>query len=286
MSKNSSFAHDIKTQLLSLTIKPECCKSSFITGTELFAGKRKNAFSDAVAEYVGALRSKKRRSFFDESAVKGYVSEEKNGQRYPAGSGMVCQSCLSHLIRGAFMVAGRASKTEENLHLELVMPSEVCAEAVTALLDGIYLKPKSTVRRGELLLYYKKADSVEDFLSFIGAQTASFEIMNDVIVRELRCEANRQKNCDTTNLKRAVEAASLQLAAINSIISHEGSLDGLSAPLRETAKIRLENPIESLEEITDLHVDRISKSGVSHRLYKIMSYARTKGYVSDTRGDK
>ncbi len=279
MEEKVTFAEEIKKQLLALAIKPECCKSSFICGVEIFERKRKNAFSDAVSEYVEHLKSKKRRSFFDENEVKGYVKSEKDGFIYPEESGMVCEGCRSHLIRGAFLVAGRASKTEKGLHLEMLMPSRKTAEVLSELLKDVGLEPKYTERRGEMLLYYKKADTVEDFLSFIGAQNASFEIMNDVILKAIRCSANRQKNCDTTNLRRAVEAASVQLSAINSIVENEGSLDGLSLSLRETAKIRLENPIESLEEITDLHVDKISRSGVSHRLCKIVSYARSKGYI-------
>lgn len=279
MAESITFAEEIKKQLLTLSIKPECCKSSFICGVETFARKRKNAFTEAIDDYVAHLRSRKRRSFFDENAVKGYVKAERDGEVYPEKSAMVCENCLPCLIRGAFLVSGRASKSEENLHLEMVMPSMAAADAVTELLGGMGLKPKFTVRRGEKLLYYKKADTVEDLLSFIGAQSASFEIMNDVIIKAIRCSANRQKNCDTTNLKRAVDAAALQLKAINSIIASEGGLDGLSAALRETAAIRLENPIESLEEITDLHIDRISRSGVNHRLNKIVGYAVSKGYI-------
>lgn len=279
MEEKVTFAEEIKKQLLTLQIKPECCKSSFICGVETFERRRKNSFSEAVAEYVEHLKSKKRRSFFDENAATGYVKTEKDGCFLPEKSGMVCEGCLSHLIRGAFLVAGRASKTDKSLNLEMVMPSLGAANAVSELLKRVGLEPKCTERKGEILLYYKKADTVEDFLSFIGAQNASFEIMNDVILRAIRCSANRQKNCDTTNLRRAVEAASVQLSAISSILENEGSLDGLSASLRETAKIRLENPIESLEEITDLHVDKISRSGVSHRLSKIVSYAASKGYI-------
>ena len=284
MAEKGQFVRETKRQLLSLQIKSECCKSSFILGTELFAGKRKNAFSDAVAEYIESLKSKKKkRTFFDENTVKGYVTEEKDGEKYPLASGMVCQACLSHLIRGAFLVSGRVSKTAENLHLEMVMPNRTCLNAIAELLTNINLTPKSTLRRNELLLYYKKADSVEDFLSFIGAQAASFEIMNDVIMKGLRSTANRQKNYDTNNLKRAVEVASVQLLAINSIIENEGSLDGLPVTLRETAKIRLENPIDSLDEIIDVHLDKISKSGVTHRLHKIIAYAKNKGYIDITK---
>ena len=280
MAEKGQFAKETKQQLLSLTVKAECCKSSFICATELFASKRKTAFSTTISEYVESLKAKKKkRSFFDENAVKGYVIGEKDGEKYPLASGMVCPACLSHLIRGAFVSAGRVSKTDSGLHLELAMPSKTCLTAVSELLCESGLALKSTTRRSEILLYCKKADTVEDFLSFIGAQSAYFELVNDGIFKGARCAANRQKNCDTTNLKRAVEAASFQLLAINAIIEREGSLDGLTPALRETAKIRLENPIDSLDEIIDVHLDKISKSGVSHRLSKIVAYAKNKGYL-------
>lgn len=280
MAENGQFAKETKQQLLTLQIKPECCKSSFICGTELFARKRKTAFADAIAEYVEALKSKKKkRTFFDDNAVKGYVIGEKDGEKYPLASDKVCPSCLSHLIRGAFLASGRVSKKDGNLHLEMTMPNKTTVTAVTELLTDIHLQPKSTVRRSELLLYYKKAELIEDFLTFIGAHNAYFELVEEVIIRWSRGEANRKKNCDTTNLRRAAEAAVEQLDAINAIIENEGSLDGLPYVLRETARIRLENPSDTLDEIIDAHLDTISKSGVNHRLAKIIAYAKNKGYI-------
>ena len=153
MEEKVTFAEEIKKQLLTLQVKPECCKNSFICGIETFERRRKNAFSDEIAEYVEHLKSKKRRSFFDENAVKGYVKSEKDGVSFPEESGMVCENCLSHLIRGVFLVAGRASKTDKSLNLEMVMPSGAAASAVSELLKRVGLEPKCTERKGEVLLY-------------------------------------------------------------------------------------------------------------------------------------
>ena len=78
---------------------------------------------------------------------------------------------------------------------------------------------------------------------------------------------------------KAVDAAARQTEAINAIMTH-GSLSELPPALRETAVIRLENPIEPLEVLAGLHGGGISKSGVYHRLNKIVAYAEKKGYIN------
>lgn len=279
ITKQGSFSNEIKDNLLTLDIKSECCKNSFICGSTVFAGKRKNKYTEAVRQYCEGLRFKKRKRFFDDQTESGYVSVTENGITYPAPSKRVCPSCAQHLMRGAFIVCGRASKGKAGLHLEAVMPNEKCAELVVNILSAASIPPKQTVRRGEHLIYYKKSESIQDILAYIGAVTASFELMNDTIFKEIRLSANRQKNCDTTNVIKAVDAANRQTEAIRAIINH-GEFEKLSPQLRETAQIRLENPIEPLEVITELHEGSISRSGVNHRLNKIVEIAIKKGYLT------
>ena len=47
--------------------------------------------------------------------------------------------------------------------------------------------------------------------------------------------------------------------------------------LFETAKLRLEYPSASLSELALAHEPPISKSGLTHRLAKIMEFAEQKG---------
>lgn len=280
-SKGAEFSSDIKKQLLSAEIKNECCAVSFLTGASVFARKRKNSFTEAVEEYCSKLKNRKQKhkAFFDDSQPKGFlVSGSSASDICPVSSGRVCQHCAASLVRAAFLVCGRASRTEKGLHLELVMPNSASGTFMLEILSGAGIQLKRTVRRGEELLYCRRAETVEDLLSFIGAVSVSFELMNDTIVKDIRRAANRQKNCDTTNVMKAVDAAARQTEAINAIIAH-GSLDELPAAVRETAVIRLENPIEPLEVLAGLHSGGISKSGVYHRLNKIVEYALKKGYI-------
>ena len=276
--EKSNFGSEIKRQLLGLTIKSPCCKSSFITGTEIFAKNRKNEFTEPLAQYKSKLNARKKRAFFDEQEDVGYLIAEEDGMKYPESKGRTCPYCQAMLLRGAFLVCGRASKTETDLHLEMSMPNEKAETELFAILTACGLEPKCTVRRSEILLYYKKHERVSDFIAYIGAVTLSFDMINDTILKETRTVANRQKNCDTTNIMRTLAAAERQNEAISAIIE-KGSLDELPLPLRRTARIRLENPIESLDVITELHDEEITRSGVNHRLARIVKFAEKKGYV-------
>ena len=80
MSENITFVQNIKNQLLAIEIKPECCKQSFITGTEVFARSRKNEFTDAINEYKKKLIRKKKKAFFEDDASAGYVTSEESGK--------------------------------------------------------------------------------------------------------------------------------------------------------------------------------------------------------------
>ncbi len=277
--RSSEFSSEIKRQLLTAEIKNECCVNSFLTGVRVFSRQRKNQFSDAVSEYCAKLQKRRHKGYFDDGKPKGILVSADADVLCPVSSGRVCPHCVPNFVRAVFLVCGRASKTEKELHLEFVLPNTESGEFLFSAMRDAGIAMKKTTRRGEQLLYCKRAETVEDMLSYIGAVSVSFELMNDAIVKEIRRSANRQKNCDTKNVIKAVDAAARQSEAIKAIIAH-GELNELSASLRETALLRLENPIEPLEVLAELHGDGISKSGVYHRLNKIVSYAVKKGYIN------
>ena len=78
-------------------------------------------------------------------------------------------------------------------------------------------------------------------------------------------------NCDAANLYKTTGAATAQTHAIKHLIE-SGRFDFLPDQLKETARLRLENPQASLDELAQLHEGNITKSGVSHRLAKIVDF--------------
>ncbi len=272
----------IKEELLKQQIKAPCCKNSFICGTEVFAKSRKNTMTDAVQAYKARLArvKQKKPSFFDEEIALGYLIGQKDGKPFPVSSERKCPSCGAHLVRGAFLVCGRASVSRGEIHIEMALPDDESVKFFSELLFEVDIPVKQTVRRGERLIYIKKHEVAADFLAYIGAVKLSFNMMQDLILNQRRSRAIRQTNCDAKNIVKAVMAASEHIKAIDAIIEH-GAFDELPLSLRETAMLRRQNPSDSLEALAALHENGISRSGVNHRLAKITELAIKKGYIKE-----
>ena len=95
----------------------------------------------------------------------------------------------------------------------------------------------------------------------------------DKLMRELKNDINRRANCETSNLSKAVAAAQELISDIEKI-ENAGLLEALPDDLRETAKIRVDNPEASLSEMCGYFNPTLSKSGLNHRIQKIKEIAR------------
>ena len=84
---------------------------------------------------------------------------------------------------------------------------------------------------------------------------------------------NRKVNCETANLNKTVNAAVKQIEAIKTLQKTK-EFDKLPESLKEVARIRLENPDASLQELGQMLSEPIGKSGVNHRLNKIIESAK------------
>ena len=99
-----------------------------------------------------------------------------------------------------------------------------------------------------------------------------FEITNLQIEREILNNTNRVVNCETNNIEKSVSASSRQTAAIKALADHN-LLSSLPDELEYTARLRIQNDSLSLSQLSKLFTPPISKSGLSHRLSKIIEFA-------------
>ena len=156
--------------------------------------------------------------------------------------------------------------------MEFTVPEEGIASQLSTLLGDIGVTAKTVLRRGQHIVYIKGSESIEDTLTFIGAQQCTLELMNVKIYKDVRNKANRIANCDAANIDKVVDAAMKQIEDITYIEKTKG-LDYLSDELRELAELRLDNVDMSLKEIGDSLTVPISRSGVNHRFRKIAKIA-------------
>lgn len=178
--------------------------------------------------------------------------------------------CKRAFLRGAFLAGGSVTDPEKRYHLELSTTHIKVIRETEALLQEMNLAAKQTERKGNGVLYYKQSDSIEDFLTCIGAPVSAMAVMQAKIEKDWRNEANRKTNCDTANVTKAVDAAQQQLAALRRL-EERGVV--LPEKLRETALLRREHPEATLNELAELHDPPTTKSTVNHRMRKLLAMA-------------
>ena len=179
--------------------------------------------------------------------------------------------CRASFIRGAFLAGGSVTDPEKRYHLELATPHHsVSREAYSVLLE-LGFTPKETQRGGNWLLYFKQADFIADFFTAIGAPGTAMNIMTAKVEKEMRNTITRRVNCDSANADKVVAAAQEQIDAIRRIVREYG-IDALPEPLKDAALLRIANPEASLADLATLSYPPVTKSCLSHRLKKIMSF--------------
>jgi hypothetical protein len=196
--------------------------------------------------------------------VKALLADKKNNQTEENGR--------KSFFRELFLSSGNISDPKDAYHLEFVISDEETARGIkeTAHSEGIFLK--YVKRRNRHVLYLKSSEQIEDFLYYIDAPAISFDLMETKIIKDVRNNINRVTNFESANLGKISNASARQMAAINFIID-KGKFDLLPEELKQTANLRLENIEMSLEEIGEISEPAVSKSGIKHRMQKIIDIA-------------
>ena len=169
-----------------------------------------------------------------------------------------CAGDAGCYLRGVFVRCGSMTDPDKGYYLSLRPGAQL--EAVARLLDDAGLPPGRTVRRGVPLLYYRDSGKIEDFLALVGQSKHALELMDKKITRALRNNANRLANAETANYDRAATASAEQVNAIKLLIKHK--------------EFKRLSPELDLASLAELHEKRVSKSGLNHRMEKLLEMAK------------
>lgn len=292
-----SFADQVRAELAEGIVKKPCCRRALGAGFLLVA-KRTSASHISL------------RCRWETSASLAAATLEKNyskkaeilltgdhGHRYrdisfdsPAAAKLVsalqasdadldtllhlsaCEGCRSAFLRGLFFASGTVNDPERSSHLEFLIPAFVPVDGVIAFLNSLGYPPKRIGRSAGVGLYYKDGTSVGDLITLMGSHSIIFAFYNARIARDIRNNENRATNCVAKNIEKSIQAAARQMEAIGKLME-SGRLETLPEPLKITALLRYRNPDASLDELKELHTPPISKSGLNHRLQKLMDAA-------------
>ena len=181
--------------------------------------------------------------------------------------------CRMSFLRGAFLAGGSVTDPEKRYHLELSTSHVQASREVSALLQEMGFLPRSVMRGGSAVIYFKQSEHIEDLLTTLGAPVAATEIMTAKVDKEIRNGANRAMNCDMANVNKTLDAVAAQQEAIEKL-EKAGQLEKLPDKIQETARLRMQNPELPLAQLAALFDPPISKSCLNHRIRKIMEEAR------------
>lgn len=176
-------------------------------------------------------------------------------------------------LRGAFLGAGSISDPEKTYHLEIVTLCPVQGKRLEIAMKHFGLNPKEITRKEHTVVYLKAGEQISDFLTIVGATVAMMAFENIRVVKEMRNNVNRLVNCETANLSKTINASVDQQRAIESIERYR-AWDDLPDHLKELAELRMAYPESSLRELGEMLQPPIGKSGVNHRLKKLMQIAK------------
>ena len=200
-----------------------------------------------------------------ETDEEGHVSLKRMVPRHP----LTRQCCRKAYLRGAFLGAGTMSSPEKGYHLEWRTGDERMAATLGRLLEKGGMPYRSYTRKGEQVVYLKSADQIAETLAAMGAGRSVLKMENIRVGKQIRIRANRAANCDEHNSERMLDAAQKQAEACRNIHLKQG-LFTLPPGLQEIARLRLDNPEMSLKELGELMDPPVGKSGVNHRMRRLM----------------
>lgn len=183
------------------------------------------------------------------------------------------EELLKAIIRGAFLGGGSVNNPESKYHLEIILSTEINADKVISILLEFTITAKKLERKNGYGVYIKDGEEISKLLALIGANSGVLKFEEIRVLRDMKNNINRKVNCETANLNKTVNAAVKQIEAIKTLQKTK-EFDKLPESLKEVARVRLENPDASLQELGQMLSEPIGKSGVNHRLNKIIETAK------------
>ncbi len=211
------------------------------------------AFVESDADRLRILAS------FDYGVYEGAVNREMIADD---GSAAV-------FIRGAFLSCGNLNDPEKGYRADFSVRDEALAKELQKILSEHYITANLSKRGNGYVVYLSRSEMVINLLTLIGLSDRSLEMIETTIVKGVKNNINRARNCDNANISKTVEASINQRRAIE-YLQKTGRLEALPEQLYAAAKLRMDNPDSSLAELCRLSPFPITVSGLNHRLKKLI----------------
>lgn len=180
---------------------------------------------------------------------------------------------IKGFLKIAFIFRGSVNDPQRGYNLEIVGKNKNEAGLIKDSMDTFNLNAKLSQRLDNDIIYLKDSDKISDFLAVIGAMQSLFELENVRAMKSIRNDINRINNFDNANIDRTVKASIVQVDAINKVIE-KNAFDEFDELSQKIAKLRLDNPYLSLDELGEKLNPPLTKAKVNYRLQKFIKLAK------------
>lgn len=281
-----SFNNKAKDEICNLDITKTCCIRAFVKGFLILGNKSQNKYrkiyiknykiAKACVQYVLKTTKVQLQIKKCSSLKKYYINLPENLKLNNINLNEIIEPCCKkYFLQGLFLTCGNVANPNKAHLLEFLVKDKKLTNDIIKFIkniEEINFEPMITSRNNSYSIYIKKREQIADLLVFLGAKNSAMELMQLNMLKDIRNYVNRTTNFETANLSKTALAAAKQIKAIKKIKSKKG-LDFLDDSLREIAKIRLDNPQMSLNEINQKLKKPLSKSGLNYKLNKIIKIA-------------
>ena len=200
---------------------------------------------------------------------KGYIEFLKSIFEFKNLESSMNENIFKGLIKGYFLSCGYIKSPEKGYALDFFIDTEDAATFLYYLFKKIGKRVFQADKKNKNLVYIRNSEDILDILIIINAVSTFFKYEDTIINKEIRNKVNRNMNWEIANENKKISTSEKQLKMIEKIDEAAG-LNNLSDVLQETARMRIENPDLSLQELADLM--NISKSGIRNRFRRLTEY--------------
>ena len=183
------------------------------------------------------------------------------------------EGSVGAFIRGVFLAAGSMSDPENEYRIDFSFKEEKTADDFSNLLLSRGIVSKITKRGEKYIVYVKDSNMLEDLLTIMGASNETLNLINVKIYKSMKNVINRKNKCETSNILKSANAAFEQTQAIKKL-KDSGRLASLPEELIEAALLRMANSEASLTELCRISGNKLTRSGLNHRLKRIIEISK------------
>jgi hypothetical protein len=178
---------------------------------------------------------------------------------------------LGSFLRGMFLTTGSVSlKSSYHLEFFLDITESFAEDLISTFKKLLGIKANYIYKNNKIKLYIKSSSDIISILEIMDSKESVTKLLDIIRIRELKGNVSRTINFIYANANKTAESSAKQLKDIE-IIEKKIGLENLPEELQIIAKYRLDNPDESLRDLSEAL--NIKKSTLYSKIKKIAKIA-------------